>query len=141
MLILQFMKRQKNIGELKALENLSLPIEIKQFGRRVFFKGRACEPMDIYRATQGLQAFQAAMQSGEYGMIILDEINVAVHFELLDFGDVINILKKKPPELHLLLTGRNAKKELIEIADMVTEMREVKHHYNQGILAQKGIEF
>lgn len=140
-LILQFMKRQNNIGELKALENLRLPIEIKQFGRRVFFKSRACEPMDIYRANQGLQTFQEAMQSGEYDMIILDEINVAVHFELLDFGDVINTLKKKPPALHLILTGRNARKELIEMADMVTEMREVKHHYNQGILAQKGIEF
>jgi cob(I)alamin adenosyltransferase len=140
-LILQFMKRQSDVGELKALGNLNLPIEIRQFGRRVFFKSRACEPMDIYRANQGLQYFQQAMQSGYYDMIILDEINVAVYFGLLEFEDLKRCLEKKPPPLHVILTGRNAKDELIEMADMVTEMKEIKHHYNQGVRAQRGIEF
>jgi cob(I)alamin adenosyltransferase len=140
-LILQFMKRQSDIGELKALGNLNLPIEIRQFGRRVFFKSRACEPMDIYRANQGLQNFQEAMHSGDYDMIILDEINMAVYFGLLEFEDLKRCLEKKPAQLHLILTGRNAKEELIELADMVTEMREIKHHYNQGVRAQRGIEF
>jgi cob(I)alamin adenosyltransferase len=140
-LILQFMKRQSDIGEIKALGNLNLSIEIRQFGRRVFFKSRACEPMDIYRANQGLQNFREAMHSGDYDMIILDEINMAVYFGLLEFEDLKKCLEKKPPQLHLILTGRNAKDELIEMADMVTEMREIKHHYNQGVRAQRGIEF
>ena len=140
-LILQFMKRQSDIGEIKALGNMNLPIEIRQFGRRVFFKSRACEPMDIYRANQGLQYFREAMHSGDYDMIILDEINMAVYFGLLDLEDLKTCLEQKPLQLHLILTGRNANEELIEMADMVTEMREIKHHYNQGVRAQRGIEF
>jgi cob(I)alamin adenosyltransferase len=140
-LILQFMKGQKDIGEIMALARADLPIEIVQFGRRVFFRSRACEPMDIHRAAQGLHAFEEAMQGGEYDMIILDEINMAIHFGLLKFEDVKRAIAKKPSDLHLVLTGRNAPAELIEIADMVTELREIKHHYNRGITAQKGIEY
>ena len=140
-LILQFMKGQDNIGEIKALARTDLPIEIIQFGRRVFFRSRACEPMDIHRAAQGLHAFEKAMQGGKYDMIILDEINMAIHFGFLRVEEVKRAIVKKPPDLHLVLTGRNASAELIDIADMVTEMKEVKHHYNQGVSAQKGIEY
>ena len=140
-LILQFMKRQTNIGEIKILESTNLPIKIEQYGRRVFFKTRTCEPMDIHMAHRGLHAFQKAMQKEQYGMIILDEINTAIHFGLLEIQEVIRIIAKKPPNLHLILTGRKAAKELIEIADLVTEMHDVKHHYNKGVIAQKGIEY
>ena len=140
-LILQFMKKQENIGEIKAIMNSDLPITIKQFGRRVFFKTRTCESMDIHMAHQGLEAFREAMVSRSYDLIILDEINMAIEFDLLKIEEVIEILEKRPPELHLIFTGRNAKKELLDIADLVTEMREIKHHYNQGVKAQKGIEF
>ncbi|MFH1349567.1 MAG: cob(I)yrinic acid a,c-diamide adenosyltransferase [Pseudomonadota bacterium] len=140
-LILQFMKRQPGTGEVKAFAKTDLPITIKQFGRDVFFKSRACEPMDIHRAQQGLEAFREAMASRDYDLIILDEINMAMDFELLKVEEVMKVLEKRPPELHLVLTGRNANKAIIRIADLVTEMKEIKHHYNKGIKAQKGIEF
>ncbi len=140
-LILQFMKRQRNIGEIKALECAELPIELKQYGYRLFFKSRACEPIDILRAAQGLAAFQQAMESLTYDLIILDEINIAIDFGLIAFEEMRRLITRKPNELHLILTGRNAPRELIEMADLVTEMREVKHHYNQGVQAQKGIEY
>jgi len=140
-LILQFMKKQRNIGEIKALECTELPIELKQYGYRLFFKSRGCEPIDILRAAQGLAAFQQAMESLTYDLIILDEINIAIDFGLIAFEEVRRLIAHKPNELHLILTGRNAPRELIEMADLVTEMREVKHHYNQGVQAQKGIEY
>ena len=139
--ILQFMKRNKKIGELKALTQTDLPITLKQYGRRVFFRTRTCEPMDIHRAHQGLEAFKIAMKDNAYDLIILDEINMAIHFGLLNIEEVIEAIEQKPPELHLVLTGRNAHQKLIEMADLVTEMREVKHHYHQGVHAQEGIEF
>jgi cob(I)alamin adenosyltransferase len=138
--ILQFMKRNKKIGEFKALVRAGLPITLKQYGRRVFFRTRTCEPMDIYRAYQGLQAFKRAMGRNAYDLIVLDEINMAIHYGLLSVEEVIEAIEQKPPELHLVLTGRNANQQLIEMADLVTEMREIKHHYHQGVHAQKGIE-
>ena len=114
---------------------------MKQYGYRLFFKSRACEPIDILRATQGLAAFQHAMESNTYDLIILDEINIAIDFGLIVFEQLRQLIARKPNELHLILTGRNAPQELIKMADLVTEMREVKHHYNQGVQAQKGIEY
>jgi cob(I)alamin adenosyltransferase len=139
-LILQFMKLQKNVGEIKILESTNLPIKIEQYGRRVFFKTRTCEPMDIHMAHRGLRAFENAMENEPYDMIILDEINTAIHFGLLGSEEIIRIIAHKPPNLHLILTARKAAKGLIDIADLVTEMRDIKHHYNNGIIAQKGIE-
>ena len=140
-LILQFMKKREDTGEIKALEQTELPITIKQFGRRVFFKTRTCEPMDIHMAHQGLEAFLEAVESGAYDLIILDEINMAVDFDLLKLEEVMEVIAKRPDELHLILTGRNAKEAILEIADCVTEMKEIKHHYNKGIEAQRGVEF
>ena len=140
-LILQFMKGRANIGEIKALSHIDLPLEIQQVGRDVFFKSRACEPIDIYLATRGLTEFSDAMASGRYDLIILDEIIVAIDFGLLELEDVLNAIAGKPADLHLILTGRNAPAELIEMADLVTEMQEIKHPYLQGVSAQKGIEY
>jgi cob(I)alamin adenosyltransferase len=140
-LILQFMKMKSNIGEIMALEKTHLPITIKQYGRRVFFKTRTCEQMDIYMAHQGLAAFEDALENGTYDLIILDEVNMAIYFGMLEVKEVLRAIEKRPPELHLVLTGRYARKELLDIADLVTEMKEVKHHYNRGVNAQRGIEF
>ena len=140
-LILQFMKSNKNIGEFKGLLNSGLPITLQQYGRRVFFRTRTCEPMDIHKAHQGLDAFRCALDSRTYDLIVLDEINMAIHFGLLEFGEVAEAIAQKPPEIHLVLTGRKAPQGLIEMADLVTEMREIKHHYRQGVAAQRGIEF
>ena len=140
-LILQFMKCHEKIGEIKALTRTDLPITLKQYGRRVFFRTRTCEIMDIHKARQGLEAFKMAIKDNSYDMIILDEINMAIHFGLLEIEEVIEAVEQKPPELHLVLTGRNAKEKLIAMADLVSEIRDIKHHYHQGVQAQKGIEF
>jgi cob(I)alamin adenosyltransferase len=140
-LILQFLKGRANIGEITALTRTGLPVEIKQFGRDVFFKSRTCEPIDVYLATRGLASFRKAMASGRYDLIVLDEIIMAIDFGLLQLQDVKKAIAQKPPELHLILTGRNAPAGLIEVADLVTEMREIKHPFSQGVAAQKGIEY
>jgi cob(I)alamin adenosyltransferase len=140
-LILQFMKGRGKTGEIKALAETHLPITIMQYGRGVFFKTKTCEPVDISMAHEGLDAFRQAMESRDYDLIVLDEINVAVHFGLLRIDEVIQAIREKPPELHLVLTGRNAHDALLDVADLVTEMREVKHPYRQGVEARKGIEY
>lgn len=140
-LILQFMKKTGRIGEIEALASTSLPITVRQYGRRVFFRSRTCEAMDIHMAHEGLAAFREAMASGEYDLIVLDEINMAVYFGLLQIDAVIQAIHEKPPGLHLVLTGRKAHDALLAVADLVTEMRDVKHPYRRGVPAQKGIEF
>ena len=140
-LIIQFMKGQKDIGELKALSMFKIPILLEQYGRKVFFRSRACEPLDIYRAQQGFEAFEKAMTSNCYNLIVLDEINMAIDFGLLKIDEIIELIRQKPSDLHLILTGRNAPEPLLEIADLVTEMKEIKHPYHSGVQAQRGIEF
>ena len=140
-LVIQFMKGQRGIGIQKALSRCRLPITLLRFGRPGFVQSRACEALDIHLAYQGLQAFRAAMETEAYDMIILDEINVALSFGLLDMEDLLAVIRNKPPRLHLILTGRGAKEPLLSMADLVTEMREVKHHYRRGVKAQIGIEF
>lgn len=140
-LILQFMKGLSAIGEIKALDKTILPITIKRFGRPGFVQNRVCEVLDLHIAHQGLEALREAIASQAYDLIILDEIIVTVDFGLLKIEEVMKAIEKRPPELHLVLTGRNADDALLEIADLVTEMKEIKHPYYQGIKAQKGIEF
>jgi cob(I)alamin adenosyltransferase len=135
------MKQQDSIGEMKALAGTDLPITIRQFGQRVFFKSRACEPMDTHMAHQGLQYFKEAMESGTYDIIVLDEINMTIYFGLVKEDEVIDLIQTRPSHLHLLLTGRNATKKLMDLADLVTEMKEVKHYYRKGVQAQKGLEY
>jgi cob(I)alamin adenosyltransferase len=139
-LIIQFMKAQSS-GEVKALNATDLPITIKQFGRRVFFHSRTCEPIDIHRAKKGLECFQSALTEGKYDLIVLDEINMAIAFELLSVQEVIEVIQTRPPSLHLVMTGRKAPDEIINMADLVTEMKEIKHPYSQGINAEKGLEY
>ena len=96
---------------------------------------------DATRLSEAWQAASVEILSGKYDLVILDEINYALHYGFLPVEDIVDFLKKKPPMLHVILTGREAKPEVIEIADMVTEMKEVKHPYKKGVKAQKGIEF
>lgn len=146
-LFIQSMKGQ-DTGELNAISRMGLSIEVQRFGRSVFLqKSRAsstsgaCEPLDILLAYRGLQTVERAMLSGAFDLIALDEINVAIDFGLLKIEKVLEVLKRKPPGLELILTGRNAPAELIEMADFVIEMREVKHHYRRGDRMRRGIEF
>lgn len=146
-LFIQFMKG-RDTGELNAISRMGLPIKVQRFGRSVFLRRKgarstsgACEPLDILLAYRGLQAVERAMLRGTFDLIALDEINVAIDFGLLDIERVLEVLQRKPPGLQLILTGRNAPAELIEMADFVTEMREVKHHYRRGDRMRRGIEF
>lgn len=134
----QFMKGQA-YGEITSVR-LIPEITIEQFGKDTFIHIDHATPEDIQMASQGLEKAAQAMMSGTYQIIILDEINVAIHFKLLTLTQVLNFLCQKPPAIELVLTGRRAPLELIEKADLVTEMVEVKHYYQKNVKARDGIE-
>lgn len=136
-LILQFIKGKKDSGELKALKLLG--VEIKQCGLGFITKENFAEQKKSARAA--IELAQKEILSGAWDLIILDEINYAVKFGLLDAPEILSLIKIRPPELHLVFTGRDALPELIEVADLVTEMKLIKHPFQKGIAAQLGIEF
>lgn len=134
----QFMKGWP-YGELAALKNFPL-ITIEQYGDENCIRKEDVNENHIERARQGLEKILNAMHSGQYDILILDEINVAVWFGLLPVADVVAVLARRPETIEVVLTGRNAPKELIDAADLVTEMKEIKHYYTNGILARDGID-
>ncbi len=143
-LILQFIKGGWTYGELRAIEELQKingNIQVQQCG--LGFTRRNNEKEEEHReaARRALEEAQKAITGGSWDMVILDEINYAVKFGLISEADLIALLDLRPPSLHLVLTGRDAHPSLLERADLVTEMKLVKHPYLQGIKAQKGIEF
>jgi cob(I)alamin adenosyltransferase len=140
-LILQFIKGSWKYGELKAIERLGDRIEVHQCGYGFTQKAGSNAVRDQEAAAAALQCAREALQSGKWDMLILDELNYAVKFGLLDVKDVLDMIDKKPPEMHLILTGRDACPDVIEAADLVTEMHLIKHPFQKGIKAQKGIEF
>ncbi len=143
-LILQFIKGSWKYGELEALRILGETdgrLEVRRGGRG--FSQRDTEDKAEHRKA-AQEAWREALEeitAFRWDLIVLDEINYAVKFGLVEIEQVMDLLDKKPPELHLVLTGRDARPELIERADLVTEMRLIKHPYQKGIKAQKGIEF
>ncbi len=136
--IAQFIKKGKT-SEHKALERFSDLIEIKQFGTG-FIRTEEQLPAAIKAALKGFSIIEQILKSGEYDMVILDEINVAVFKKLIPLEDVLRLLDFKPANVELVLTGRYADDRIIEKADLVTEMREVKHYFSAGVKARKGIE-
>ena len=146
-LILQFLKGSWHYGELDAAEALAAQFgegsfEIRQLGRGfVKVGGAETDPEDLAMVTAAWAEASEAILSGDYDLVVLDEINYAIGYKMLDAEVVADVLRRKPPMLHVILTGRNAHPSLVELADTVTEMREVKHAYTKGILAQRGIEF
>ena len=98
-------------------------------------------PVDIELAREGMELARKVIASGEYDMVILDEINVAVDFKLIPLADVIDLIRTKPASLDLILTGRYAAPEIMDLADTVSEIREIKHHYSAGIKDRAGIEY
>ena len=138
-LMIQFMKGRV-YGELAAsgaLEGLT----IEQYGRDEFVDPKDPAPVDREFAEKGWARAEEAAGDAELDMLILDEINVAVSFGLIPVEKVVSLVQGKPQSLEIILTGRDAPEELIELADTVTEMKEVKHHYNRGVEARKGIEY
>lgn len=126
-------------SELAALERFEDLITMRQFGRRRFIHGKP-EPADVDAARKGLEESRKAVISGEYDVVILDEANIAVHFQLFSEKDLLALIDAKPEHVELVITGRKAPKSLIERADLVTEMKEVKHYHTKGVKARGGIE-
>lgn len=142
--IIQFIKGSRTYGECKSIEILQKAdgrIEIHPLGAG--FSRRTPEKIEEHRqkAQEALETAREMMRSGKWNMLILDEINYAVAFGLIGEDDILRFLEEKPASMHLVLTGRDATKKVIELADLVTKMELVKHPYQQGIKAQKGIEF
>ncbi|MBD3257548.1 cob(I)yrinic acid a,c-diamide adenosyltransferase [candidate division GN15 bacterium] len=139
-LIVMFMKDYP-YGEVRALKNFSDYITIERYGNDKFvFEKKPPGDKDIATAHKALARAREAMLSGEYDMVILDEVCVCVYFKLLTADDVLPILDDKPDNVELVLTGRYCPKEWLDRADLVTEMTEVKHYYQQGVLSRKGFE-
>lgn len=125
--------------ELDSLKGFSDHIIIKQFGRDCFIFNDPT-PEDCALARDGLQEINAIIHSGEYQMVILDEVNIATYYNLFTVEDLLEVIRAKPPGVELILTGRMADPRIVEIADLVTEMKEIKHYYQQGVQARTGIE-
>lgn len=139
-LMIQFMKGDINYGEIEASKRLYPDLVIKQTGRDTFVSKTNPDPIDIELARKGFFLAREEILSKKYDVVILDEINVAVDYDLIPLSDLINLIDSKPDSVEIILTGRNAKPEVIERADLVTDMIEVKHYYHRGISARKGIE-
>lgn len=141
-LVLQFLKGSWDYGELHAAELFGDDLRIQQMGRGfVKVGGAETDPEDQRLVDEAWDEAVRAMHSGEWDMVVLDEINYTIGYGMLDAEAVAKALRERPPLVHVILTGRNAHPVLVELADTVTEMREVKHAYSRGILAQRGIEF
>jgi len=139
-LVIQFMKGKK-YGEVIAAEKYLPGITIIQSGLDSFVMRKNPAPVDIDLAQQGLNVAKKALSSSEYDLVILDEINVAMDFDLISIDDVVALIKSKAPAIDLILTGRYAPPEIVELADTVSDIQEIKHHYAKGIKERAGIEF
>jgi cob(I)alamin adenosyltransferase len=138
--IAQFMK-EFPYNELISLKHLSEWITIEQFGGDEFvYKKELPGKEELAKARKGIQSAKEKMLSSDYDIIILDEAIVAIYFKLIETNDLIEFIKTKPTDVELILTGRYCPNELIELADMVTEMKEVKHYYQKGITSRRGME-
>lgn len=134
----QFMKGQR-YGELEALQDHPF-ITLEQYGSPRCIRREEVTAKHVDEAHQGLDRARQAMLSGDYDLVVLDEVNVSIWFGVLETEEVLDLLDEKPEHIEIILTGRRAPQALIDRADLVTEMREVKHYYQQGVTARLGIE-
>lgn len=114
-------------------------LHVEQFGRGCFLDRRP-DPADVACARDGLARCAVWLSEGEYDVVVLDELNIALYFGLLDIGEVLDVLASRTPHVEVVITGRYAPQELYAVADLVTEMHEVKHYYSQGVLSRDGID-
>ena len=134
----QFLKNME-YSEVKAIKTHLPNVEIEQYGEGCAL-GRNVTTEDTKAAAKGIEKATQAMLSGKYNIVVLDEINVAVHLGLVNVESVLELISKKPHNVELVLTGRYAAPEVIAAADLVSEMRDIKHYYNAGVMARDGIE-
>jgi cob(I)alamin adenosyltransferase len=141
-LMLQFLKGSWHYGELDAVKAFGDNFVLKQMGRGfVKVGGAETDPEDVRLVEAAWDEAREAILSGDWDLVVLDEINYAIGYGMLDPAKVADTLNARPEMVHVILTGRNAHPSLVEIADTVTEMRQVKHAYEGGLLAQRGIEY
>jgi len=138
--IIQFIKGGFDYGELYIVEKIP-NLKLATFGRGRFVTEVPPSEEDSKLAREALELAKKVVKSGEYDVVVLDEVNVALNLKMISLGEVIDLIKNKPKHVELILTGRYAPVQIIDAADLVTEMREVKHPYAQGVPPRKGIEF
>ncbi|TDA68914.1 MAG: cob(I)yrinic acid a,c-diamide adenosyltransferase [Clostridia bacterium] len=136
----QFMKGNPNYGEIQAARWLP-GLVIVQCGRDEFVNADNPESVDVKLAREGLEMARREIAGGGSDMVVLDEINVACAFGLLETAAVLEVVRSRPPWVDLILTGRYAPPEIVAVADLVSEVQDTKHHYYQGVAAREGIEF
>ena len=139
-LIIQFMKGSIQYGEFESCKKLSPYLTIKQMGRETFVSKTNPDPVDIGLVQEGFALAKKAIADEEYDIVILDEINVAIDYGLIPLSDFLHVLDTKPSGVELIVTGRNARPEVMDRADLVTEMVDRKHYYKEGVSAREGIE-
>ncbi len=139
-LMVQFMKGNVKDGELESAKKLSPNLTLKQVGREIFISKLRPDPKDLELAKKGFRMAKNAVLSKEFDIVILDEINLAIDFGLIPLKDLLTLMDSKPETVELILTGRYAKREIIERADLITDMVDRKHYYYKGVHARKGIE-
>ena len=138
--IVFFMKGDYDYGEFSTLSRLP-HVNVASFGFRHLTDPANIKPEEVEQARLALTAAREAVLSGNYDLVVLDEVNVALGFKLVELDEVVKLIKDKPPDVELILTGRYADTRLIEMADLVTEMVKVKHPFDKGIKARRGIEY
>ena len=134
----QFVKGME-YSELKSLERFSPQIVVRQYGRAKFVHSKPTDE-DSAVAREGYEEIKGIIKSGQYDLVVMDEANIAVYFKLLSVEDLLALIDEKPDSVELVFTGRKADPKLVEKADLVTEMKEVKHYYSEGVVARGGIE-
>ena len=134
----QFVKGQE-YSEINALKRFNDLIVVKQYGRGCFIVNKP-EEADVEAAQKGFEDLTRVVTSGDYPVVILDEINIAIHYNLLSIDDILTLIKTRPEHVEMIITGRNADAKIIDAADLVTEMREIKHYFKNGVAARVGIE-
>ncbi len=127
-------------SEVKAMQKFSPDIIVKQYGLSCFIYNAPTQA-DIDAARDGFNEVSKIILSGKYDVVVLDEVNIAIYYKLFEAEELIDLLKKKPKQTEIIITGRYACQALIDFADLVSEMKEIKHYYTKGIKARKGIEF
>lgn len=137
--VIQFMKG-RIYGELLVLRD-RLGVDVTQYGRNAFVDPKNPDPRDIELARAGLDKAWEIVRAGQYDLLILDEINVVTDFKLVPVDEVVELVKSRPRWMDIIATGRSAPAALVELADTVSEVREIKHHYRQGIESRAGMEF
>ncbi len=136
--IAQFVKGME-YSELIAFKRFNDQITIKQYGRGCFIRGNP-DAADVKAAQAGFSEVNEIIVSGDYDLVIMDEANIAVYYNLFTVEELLELIKSKPAHVELVITGRNAHEDILDQADLVTEMREVKHYFTEGVAARKGIE-